>query len=96
MKFLDFLFYFLLFMIFSCTEAKERQEIKDTKTETKDSLPAADYIIRKFSLPYNSALLEDTNGLLFYSLKGFDTTFLLPQCDISNETPCKIWKYFRI
>jgi hypothetical protein len=33
--------------------------------------------LRKFSLPYASTLVEDSNGLLFYYLKGFDTSFIV-------------------
>lgn len=52
----------------------------------KDTLPFRnDPIIGKFTLPYNENLYADTNSLIFYYTKPFDTSFLIHMRNINDE-----------
>jgi hypothetical protein len=58
---------------------ENQQKKKDTLTLRNDP------IIAKFTLPYRENLYDDTNSLIFYYTKPFDTSFLVHLRNINNE-----------
>jgi hypothetical protein len=60
---------------------------KDNSTQQKKNvLPfSKDLIIRKFTLPYDENLQLDTNSLIFYQTKSFDTSYLIHIKNIGSE-----------
>ncbi|MBX3257338.1 MAG: hypothetical protein KF862_24650 [Chitinophagaceae bacterium] len=66
----------LIFLLFvsSCKNDKGPENIKTTGNE---ELLQMDWFIRKFSLPYDRNLVVDSNTLIFYKSKYFDTSYLI-------------------
>lgn len=71
----------VLFLLNSCNSNRAGdQRIK------KDSLSfRSDPIVSKFTLPYSEQLYADTNSLIFYYTKPFDTSFLVHLRKINDE-----------
>lgn len=92
MRFVYPSFYLLLLIIISCNNFEKQQHYDEKKITNNDSLQRNDDIIRKFSLPYSTSLLEDSTGLIFYSLNEFDTTILL-HCKSNGNDVVGIFYY---
>lgn len=64
----------VLLFILSCRNEKGQ---KDTQTIQNDKPIEMDWFIRKFGLPYDKNLIADSNTLILYKSKNFDTSFLI-------------------
>ena len=64
----------VLLFIFSCKNEKIKEDTQSVQNKEPIEM---DWFIRKFSLPYDKSLIGDSNTLILYKSKYFDTSFLI-------------------